>query len=118
MTTQEIAHAMAKLIGEGRFAEAQDQYWADDITVIEPVPGPMARLDGRAAIAPKLAWWSANNEVHGCVVEGVFVHGDQFALPMALDVTPTGGTRAVMREVVLYTVRNGKVSEERYFYGS
>ena len=50
--------------------------------------------------------------------EGPFVHGDQFTLRFTMDVTPKGGARMTMDETALYTVKNGKVVEERFFYGT
>ena len=45
------------------------------------------------------------------------MNGDQFAVRFALDVTPSGGARMTMEEVALYTVRDGKIVEERFFAG-
>ena len=35
-----------------------------------------------------------------------------------MDVTPKGGARHTMDEVGLYTVKDGRIVEERFFYGS
>lgn len=117
MTTHEIAHAMAAYIREGRFGEAQTKFWSDDISAVEPIDGPMAHLKGRESVMQKMHWWIANHEVHGVTVDDPYVNGDQFALRMTLDVTPKDGTRTQNTEVVLYTTADGKVIEERYFYG-
>lgn len=120
MTTQDIAQAVAALCKDGKFAEAAATWWADDVVSIEATPGDMAVVTGRAAAEAKTAWWAANHEVHGFAVEGPFVNGDQFTLIFAMDVTPkTGpmdGQRMEMREVGLYTLCNGKIAEERFFY--
>lgn len=58
-----------------------------------------------------------NHEVHGFTAEGPFVHGDQFALRFTLDVTrKADGVREAMTEIGLYTVANGAIIEERFFY--
>jgi ketosteroid isomerase-like protein len=45
------------------------------------------------------------------------VNGDQFALRFHLDVTQkASGQRMQMEEVALYTVREGKVVEERFLF--
>ncbi len=117
MTTREIAEAFAALCREGRHAEAGERFWAADIVSIEAMDGPMARLQGRDAVKAKSDWWVANHEVHGGTTEGPYVNGDGFALVFSLDVTPKQtGQRMSMREVGLYTVRDGKVVEERFFY--
>ena len=62
-------------------------------------------------------WWAANHEVHGGSAEGPFVHGDQFAIYLTMDITPKEtGERMTMKEVCLYTVKDGKIVEERFFY--
>ena len=49
--------------------------------------------------------------------EGPYVNGEQFALRFSLDVTQkANGQRMQMEEVGLYTLRDGKVAEERFFF--
>lgn len=117
MTTREVAEAFAALCQEGRHHEAGARFWADDVVSLEPMEGPMAVAMGRAAVEAKSAWWYAHHEVHGGSTEGPFVNGAQFALIYDIDVTEkASGRRMQMREVGLYTVRDGKVVEERFLY--
>lgn len=48
------------------------------------------------------------------------INGDQFLLPMSLDCTATEGPmanhRMNMQETALYTVRNGAITEAKFFY--
>ena len=118
MTTQELAKDFTAMCVKGEFAQAGAKYWSDDIASHEPMDGPMATVKGRAAVEGKSAWWYANNEVHSVKVEGPYVHGDQFVVRFSMDVTPKGAARTQMDEVGLYTVRNAKVVDERFFYGS
>ena len=60
MTTQELATAFAALCKSGQFEEAGKKFWSDDIVSCEPMPGDMARIQGRAAVDAKGAWWYAN----------------------------------------------------------
>lgn len=116
MSIIEIAGEFVDLCKAGRFEAAGARFWAEDVVSIEAMPGEMARLQGRAAVKAKSDWWTANHEVHGCEVEGPFPNGDQFAVIFAMDVTPKGGARMQMREIGLYTVKDGKIAEERFFY--
>jgi ketosteroid isomerase-like protein len=50
-------------------------------------------------------------------VEGPYVHGDQFVVRFKMEVTPKDGKRMNLDEVGLYTVKNGKIVEERFFMG-
>jgi ketosteroid isomerase-like protein len=115
MTTAEVARGFAALLREHRDGEAQQRFWSDDVVSREAGPGPMAELRGKAAVLTKHDWWNENFEVHGGAVEGPWVHGDQFALVYEPDATQKGGARATMREVALYTVRDGRIVEERFF---
>lgn len=114
MDTAELAHDFAARLKSGDEKGAQ-AHWSDDVVSLEAFPGDMARAEGRAALEAKGQWWYDNHEVHGFDVEGPFVHGDQFALRYAIDVTPRGGDRMQMTEMGLYTVSGGKIVEERFF---
>lgn len=116
MTTQDIANAFTQLCKDGKWDEAGKTYWHDDIKSIEAMDGPMANIQGRAAVEAKAAWWYDNHEVHGVTTQGPFVNGNQFALRFTMDVTPKGAQRMQMDEMALYTVQDGKVTEERFFY--
>jgi ketosteroid isomerase-like protein len=118
MTTQELAQAFTDLLKGGKHEEAGRTYWSDDIVSMEAMEGDMAVLKGRTAVDGKGAWWYANHEVHSVTAEGPYVHGDQFAVRFSMDVTPKGGQRTQMDEVGLYTVKGGKIVEERFFFGS
>jgi hypothetical protein len=50
--------------------------------------------------------------------EGPYVHGHQFVVRFSMDITPKGESRMTMDEVGLYTVMEGKIVEERFFYGT
>ena len=116
MTTLEIAKAFTELCVKGEFDKAGQTYWSDDVVSCEPMEGPMAHVKGRHAVETKSAWWYANNEVHSVKVEGPYVHGDQFTVRFTMEVTPKGQSITTMDEHGLYTVRDGKIVEERFFY--
>jgi ketosteroid isomerase-like protein len=117
MSTRETADAFCALLKAGKHEEAAAQFNADDIVSYEAMEGPMAKLEGKAAVKGKSDWWNANHEMHGGSSEGPFVHGDQFTVVFDIDVTAKEtGKRMQMREVGLYTVKGGKIVEERFFY--
>ena len=118
MTTQELANAFTQLCKDGKFEEAGQRFWSDHVVSREPMEGEMAEIRGRAGVTRKGEWWYANHEVHNATVEGPYVHGDQFVVRFMLEVTPKGQSRMSMDEVGLYTVRNDKIVEERFFFGS
>jgi ketosteroid isomerase-like protein len=116
MTTADVARKFTDALKAGKFEDAE-KLWSDDIVSIEAMDGPMKEAKGRAAVHAKGEWWTANHEVHSFETSGPYVNGDQFALHFAIDVTPKeSGKRMQMNEVGLYTVRGGKVIEERFLY--
>lgn len=118
MDTATVAREFTDMCANGELTEAGEAFWAEDVVSLEPVPGEMARVEGREAVARKGEWWVANHEVHSVEVEGPFVFEDQFAVRFSMDVTPKDGDRMQMDEVALYTVRDGKIVEERFLYGA
>ncbi len=116
MDTREVAEAFTKLLREGSGSEAGDRFWHEDVSSLE-ASGPMKETHGREAVRAKGEWWMANHEVHAFEVEGPYVNDDQFALHMRIDMTVKAtGERLRMAEVGLYTVHEGLVVEERFFY--
>jgi ketosteroid isomerase-like protein len=116
MDVRELAEDFAELCADGKAQEAAMKYWADDIATFEAMPGEYSETHGKEQTLQKAEWWFANHEVHEMEVEGPFVNGDQFMLYWEIEVTPKDGERQEMEEMVLYTVRDGKIVEERYFY--
>ena len=119
MTTQDIANDLVAMCRAGKFAESGEKYWADDVLSVEAgAPGggdPASR--GIDAARGKGEWWAANHEVHGVEIEGPYLNGDQFVVHFKMDVTPKqSGQRMTMDEMAVYTLKNGKIAEERFFY--
>ncbi|UVK44262.1 nuclear transport factor 2 family protein [Mesorhizobium sp. AR07] len=117
MTIAEIAKDFTELLKQGDHERAAGKYNADDIVSYEAMDGPMAIARGKDALKQKGQWWQENHEVHGGSVEGPYLNGDQFAVRFKFDITPKAtGERVTMDEVGLYTVKNGKITEERFYY--
>jgi hypothetical protein len=76
------------------------------------MPGVQQEIKGLAAVEGKGEWWLANHEIHSASVTGPWPHGERF-----VDVTnKPSGKRMKVDEVGLYTVRNGKIVREEFFY--
>ncbi len=119
MDTQAIANDFVTMCKTGQSAEAGEKYWADDVVSIEAMDGPMREARGKAAVRGKGDWWVANHEVHSFTAEGPFPNGDQFAVRFDADVTfKPDGVRRKISEVGLYTLKDGKIVEERFFYAT
>ena len=120
MSIQDVATDLVALCKGGKFDESGERYWADDVVSIEAMspPGmdPVSR--GKEAVRAKGEWWISNFEVHQVDVEGPYINGDQFILRFKMDVTnKESKQRMIMDETALYTIKNNKIAEERFFYG-
>ncbi len=120
MTTQDVANDLVTMWKAGQFSESGEKYWADDVVSVEAggPPGMDPASHGIEAVRGKGEWWADNHEVHGVEVEGPWANGDQFTVRFKMDVTvKASGQRMTMDEIGLYTIKNDKIAEERFFYG-
>lgn len=119
MTTMEIAKRLVELCQQGKNMEALETLFADDMVSVEAVAMPEMPQEARglAAVKGKGEWWVANHEIHSASVTGPWPHGDRFIVGFQYDVThKPSGNRIKMEEAALYTVRNGKIVREEFFY--
>ena len=117
MTVKDIADDITAMLRAGQADEAGEKYWAADVVSIEAMPGDMAEVRGVEGVRAKGEWWTSAHEVHAMEVEGPYLNGDQFAVRMKMDLTvKESGERITMDEIGLYTVKDGKIVEERFFY--
>jgi ketosteroid isomerase-like protein len=119
MTTMEIARKLVELCRQGKNMESLSTLYAEDAVSMEAgaMPGMSREAKGLAAIKAKGEWWVANHEVHSATVTGPWPHDDRFIVGFQYDVTnKPSGQRMQMDEVGLYTVRNGKIVREEFFY--
>lgn len=119
MTTKEIGTQLVALCREGRNIDAINTFYADDIVSVEAGgPQGMDRTTrGKAGVIGKNQWWVENHDMHSATCEGPFPHDDRFAVRFTYDVThKPNGQRFTMNEVALYTVKDGKIVREEFFY--
>ena len=119
MGTMEIAQKMVELCRQGKNMEALETLFSDDVVSVEAVamPGMEREAKGLAAVKAKGEWWVENHEVHSANVTGPWPHDDRFIVGFEYDVTnKPSGQRMQMNETGLYTVSNGKIVREEFFY--
>jgi ketosteroid isomerase-like protein len=115
MGIETTAAAFADRLKAGDF-DGANKFWSKEVVSIESMSGPMRELRGREAVQGKSDWWYANHKVHRFEAIGPFINGDQFAMIFKSDLTPVAtGKRMKMEEVGVYTVKRGKIVEERFF---
>lgn len=121
-STLEVGKRLVELCQKNENMKAVDELYAPDIVSVEPFGGPEmpATMNGIDAIRNKTRWWYDNHDVHSVDVEGPWPHGDKFVVTMDIDVTskagPMAGRRMKFKEAGLYTVKDGKVIREEFFY--
>ena len=119
---KEIGEKLVGLCREGRNMEALETLSSPDIVSVEAMGNPQmpAVMEGMKAVKGKGEWWEANHEIHRAEAKGPFPNGDRFAVIFNYEVTPKqgpmAGQRMAMEEVALYTVKDGKIVREEFFY--
>ena len=116
----DVARDFTFMLRQGQFVAARERFWAADVRSIEPhdLPGGIAaEVSGIEAARTKTVRWFGLRNVRDVSIDGPFVTGDQFAL--FLDMMVAGqpnGAHQPFTEIAVFTVRDGRISEERYFY--
>ncbi|HEY0481725.1 MAG TPA: nuclear transport factor 2 family protein [Kofleriaceae bacterium] len=119
MTTLEVGKKLVELCKQGKNEEVMQTLYAPDIVAVEAraMPGLGAEARGREAVLAKGKWWTDNHTVHSASCEGPWPHGDRFIVRFTYDIThKPSGKRLQMDETALYTVKDGKIVREEFFY--
>ena len=102
--------------------DAISSLYSNDIISVEAVGSDEvpAEMRGIDEVVKKNKWWYASNEVHHASAEGPFPHHDRFAVIFHYETSaregPRKGQRIKFDEVAVYTVKNGKIVREEFFY--
>ena len=117
--TAAVAEELVSFCRAGRNIDAINSLYSPDIVSVESMGNEQMprEMKGLNAVRQKNEWWAANNEVHSAKVDGPFVGEDKFAVYYNFDVTSKPlGKRVQMEEMALYTVKDGKIVREQFFY--
>ena len=121
MNTTEIGQKYVALCKEAKFGECLQELFAKDAVSVEAwaPPGVERIATGLAAIRAKGEAWGRDNEVHRAEVVGPFPCDDRFTVIFRFEVThKPSGRRNAMEEVGLFTIENGKITREEFFYNA
>jgi hypothetical protein len=119
MSTQNIAKRYVELCQAGKNDVCLDELYAKDAVSVEAaaMPGTERVVKGLDGIRAKSKVWRETNVVHGAEVMGPFPNDNRFAVRFTFDVTnKPSGRRIKMDEIGLFTVENGKIAREEFFY--
>jgi hypothetical protein len=117
---QDVARDFTFMLRQGQFVAAGDLYWAEAVTSLEPSDlsaGIPAFVSGIDAARGKAQFRFGEGRIDDLGIDGPFVTGDQFALFLDMLITdPVTGTVHPFTEIAIFTVRDGRIIEERFFY--
>ncbi|MGH7177141.1 MAG: nuclear transport factor 2 family protein [Tepidisphaeraceae bacterium] len=119
----ETGKKLVDLCRKGKNVEAVNTLYAPNVVSVEAMAGSPEmpqRMEGIDKIRGKNEWWMKNHEIHSHEAKGPWANGERFTVYFKYDVTPTSGKfsgkRMQMEETGLYTVRDGKIVQEEFFY--
>lgn len=118
MTTQEVAERFVALMRENKSSQIHEELFSEDIESVEPEGMPGAYVKGMEGIKEKTKQWEAMVEtMHSGEVGDPIVADNHFACAMKYRCTFKGAPGPTdMEEICLYTVEEGKIIREAYFY--
>jgi len=118
MTTQEVANRLVTLCREGNYQQAITELYSPDIVSVEAEGAPDRIVKGLAGIAEKgKKFESMIEKVNKSVVSDPIVAENFFSCAMLMNVQMKGMPMAIdMDEICVYTVNEGKIVREEFFY--
>ncbi len=123
MNAKEVGTKLVDFCKQNKNLDAIAQLYSKDVVSVEAMsggPDMPAEMRGIDAVRGKNEWWLANHEIHAASVEGPFPHENKFAAKFHYEMTPKQGPmkgkRVKMDEVAIYTVKDGKIVREEFFY--
>ncbi len=118
MSTEEIANKLVAWCNSGQEEKCYQELYSPDIVSIEPEgssENPIAR--GMEEVAKKGEWWRETFEMHNSHMSDPIIAENWFSVRHEIDVThKPSGHRNKMAEISVYTVNDGKIVREQFFY--
>jgi len=118
MTTQDVAKRLVELCRQGKYEQAITELYSPEIVSVEPEGAPNRIVKGLQAIAEKSAKFESMIEkVNKSTISDPIVAENFFSCNMLMNIQFKGAPVATdMDEICVYTVNNGKIVKEEFFY--
>lgn len=112
-----IANRLIELNKAFEYEKVYAELYSPDLVSYEPSDTDETAAKGFAGVAAKGEWWKANFEVHSVNITGPWPFKDKFIVGYEMDTThKESNIRSQSTEMALYTVENGKIVKEEFFY--
>jgi ketosteroid isomerase-like protein len=121
MNTTEIGKKYVALCKEAKFDACLQELYSKDAVSVEAwtPPGVDRTATGLPAIQAKGEAWARDHEIHRMELSDAFPLDNRFAVRFQFEVTnKPSGRRMSMEEIGLFTVENGKIVREEFFYNA
>lgn len=115
-----VAQTLVAYCQKGDSARVLDELFHENAVSVEAadLSGAGVETAGLGAIRGKHEWWDNAFDLHSANAEGPFLHGaNAFGVIFEMDATnKETGERNAMRELAIYTVNDGKIVREEFYY--
>lgn len=120
MKAAEVAKKYFELCKANQYEAALELFSPDAVSVeAMEMPNFPIEAKGLAAIADKGKRWFESHEVHHVELNGPWPNGNRFIVRFRFDVTDKASKRRLqLDEAGLFTVENGKIVREEFFYAT
>jgi len=113
-TTRECVESLVGLVEQGKFLEAFDAYYGEDVAMAENRSAPtVGKAENRAR---EEQFVGSVAQVHESRAKSVTVDSDRAVIEWVLDFTDTEGNRVRMEQVAVQEWQDGQVVHERFYY--
>lgn len=119
--TQEVANKLVEYVRSGKWSEATEELYSENIVSIEPErSNAPTRLEGKDAKRGKDKQFTEMvEEYHSNECSDPVVAAPYFSVSMNLDCTFKGMGRMQMNEICVYRVdSDGKIDYEEFFFAT
>ncbi|HET7710857.1 MAG TPA: nuclear transport factor 2 family protein [Thermoanaerobaculia bacterium] len=117
-----VGKKLVEFCRNGMNLDAISSLYSPDIISVEAMESEEIprEIRGIDQVLAKNRTWFENNEIHHTSADGPFPHHDRFAVFFEYETTakegPRKGQRSKFEEVAVYTVKDGRIVREEFFY--
>ncbi|MBC8142823.1 MAG: nuclear transport factor 2 family protein [Armatimonadetes bacterium] len=114
-TTEEIAQKLVAYLGENANVAAIDALYDDAIETVEA--DPVRTRSGKATVRASMQGFADTHSFRYTHISEPLVSGSNFALHLRFEATNTAsGQGFAVDEIGVYTVKEGHIVREQFFY--